>query len=171
MGSIPGSERYPGGGHDNPFQDSCLENPMDRGVWRVTLSPWGHKESDMTEQLNTITHAWSIKDQYFGHLMQRADAKSWLIRKNPDAGKDWRQEEKGTTEDEMVGWHHWLNGYEFEQALGDGEGHRSLAICNPWGHKESHTSVQLTCPSWREMSFNYPKVTPSMHFKLYLKAH
>ena len=50
------------------------------------------------------------------------DVKSWLIRKNPDAGKDWRQGEKGMTEDEMVGWHHWLNAHEFEQALGDGEG-------------------------------------------------
>ena len=50
------------------------------------------------------------------------DAKSWLIRKDPDAGKDWRQEKEGMTEDEMVGWHHWLNGYEFEQAPGDGEG-------------------------------------------------
>ena len=50
------------------------------------------------------------------------DVKSWLIRKDPDAGKDWRQEEKGMTEDKMVGWHHWLNGYEFEQALGNGEG-------------------------------------------------
>ena len=49
------------------------------------------------------------------------DEKSWLIRKDPDAGKDWRQEEKGLTEDEIVGWHHWLNGHEFEQALGDGE--------------------------------------------------
>ena len=50
------------------------------------------------------------------------DAKSWLIEKDPDAGKDWRLEEKGMTEDEMVGCHHWLNGYEFEQTLGDGEG-------------------------------------------------
>ena len=50
------------------------------------------------------------------------DVKSWLIRKDPDAGKDWRQEEKGMTEDEMVGWHHQLNGHEFEQAPGDGEG-------------------------------------------------
>ena len=50
------------------------------------------------------------------------DAKNWLIGKDSDAGKDWRQEEKGTTEDEMVGWHHWLNGHEFEQVLGDGEG-------------------------------------------------
>ena len=55
------------------------------------------------------------------------DAKSWFIRKDPDAGKDWRQEEKGTTEGEIVGWHHRLNGHEFEQAPGDGEGPGSLA--------------------------------------------
>ena len=58
-----------------------------------------------------------LKLQYFGYLMQ-----SWLIRKDPDAGEDWRQEEKGTTEDKMVGWHHWLDGHESEQAPGDGEG-------------------------------------------------
>ena len=62
------------------------------------------------------------------------DAKSQLIiRKDPDAGKDWRQEEKGTTEDEMVGWHHWLNGREFEKTLGDSEGQGSLVCCSPWG--------------------------------------
>ena len=60
--------------------------------------------------------------------------------KDPDAGKDWRQEEKGATEDEMVGWHHWLNGHEFEQTPGDGEGQGSLACCSPWGHKESDTT-------------------------------
>ena len=59
-----------------------------------------------------------------------------LIRKDPDAGKDWRQE-KGMTEDEMVGWYHWLNGYEFEQAPGDDEGQGSLACCSPQGRKES----------------------------------
>ena len=74
-----------------------------------------------------------LKLQYFGHLMWRADS----IRKDPDAGKDWRQEEKGMTEDEMVGWHHWLKRHELEKALGNGEGQRSLACCNPWGHKES----------------------------------
>ena len=63
------------------------------------------------------------------------DAKSWLIRKDPDAGKDWRQE-KGTTEDRLVGWHHQLDGYEFEQALGDGKGQGSPACCSAWGHKE-----------------------------------
>ena len=61
--------------------------------------------------------------------------KSWLIWKDPDAGKDWKQEEKGMTEDEMVGWPHRLNGHEFEQAPGDSEGQGSLGCCSPWGHK------------------------------------
>ena len=65
------------------------------------------------------------------------DVKSQLIEKYSDAGQDWGQEEKGTTEDEMVGWHHWLNGYEFEQILGESEGQGSLVCCSPWGHKES----------------------------------
>ena len=59
-----------------------------------------------------------------------------VIEKDPDAGKDWRQEEKWTTEDEMVGWHHRLDGYDFEQALGVGDGQGGLACCSPWGHKE-----------------------------------
>ena len=63
--------------------------------------------------------------------------KSQLIGKHPDAGKDRRQEEKVITEDEMFGWHHRLNGHQFEQTLGNGEGQRSLACCNPRGHKES----------------------------------
>ena len=60
------------------------------------------------------------------------DAKSRLTRRDPDAGKDWRQKEKGEAEDEMVGWHHRLNGHGFEQTLGDGEGQGSLACCSPW---------------------------------------
>ena len=71
------------------------------------------------------------------------DAKRGLIEKDPDAGKDWRWEEKGMTEDKMVGWHHWLNGHEFEQTLGDGEGQGSLACCSSWGSKESDTTEQL----------------------------
>ena len=63
------------------------------------------------------------------------DVKSWLIGKDRDAGKDWGQEEKGTTEDEMAGWHHQLDGHEFEQAPGVGDGQRSLACCSPCGHK------------------------------------
>ena len=71
------------------------------------------------------------------------DVKNWLTGKDPDAGKDWGQEEKGTTEDEMVGWHHWLSGHEFEQAPGDGDGQRSLACCNPWCCKEPDTTEWL----------------------------
>ena len=71
------------------------------------------------------------------------DEKNWLVGKDPDAGKDWRQEEKELTEDEMVGWHHRLDGHEFEQALGVGEGQGSLACCHPWGHKESDTTELL----------------------------
>ena len=71
------------------------------------------------------------------------DVKSRLIGKDPDAGKDRGQEEKGTTEDEMVGWHHKLNGHEFEKALGDGEGQGSLACYSPWSHKESDSSEGL----------------------------
>ena len=71
------------------------------------------------------------------------DAKSQLTGKDPDAGNDWGQEEKRVTEGEMVGWHHWLNGPEFEQTLGDREGQGSLACCSPWGHKESDTTQQL----------------------------
>ena len=71
------------------------------------------------------------------------DTKSQLIRKDPDAGKDWRQERKEMTEDKMIGWHHWLNGREFEQAPGDSEGQGGLACCNPWGYEESDMAEQL----------------------------
>ena len=71
------------------------------------------------------------------------DAKSWLVGKDPDAGKDWRQEEKAMTEDEMVGWHHWLNGHEFEQTSEDCEGQGSLACCSPWRYKQSDMTEQV----------------------------
>ena len=77
------------------------------------------------------------------------DEKSWLIWKDPDAWKNWKQEDKGMTEDEIVGWHHWLNGHEFEQALGDGEGQACLVCCSPWGHKEldmtEWTTTKISC--------------------------
>ena len=76
------------------------------------------------------------------------DLKNWFIRKDPDAGKDWRQEEKGMTEDEMVGWHHWLSGHEFEQSPGVGDGQGSLACCSPCGCKVSDMTEQLI---WTEL--------------------
>ena len=74
---------------------------------------------------------------------------SWLIWKDPDAGKDWREEEKGTTEDEMVGWHHWLDGHDFEQAPGVGDEQGSLASCSPWGQKELDMAEW---PNWTDFS-------------------
>ena len=71
------------------------------------------------------------------------DVKSQLTGKDPDAGKDWGQEEKGVTNDQMVGWHHRLNGYKFEQTPGDGEGQGSLAWCSSWDHREVDTTEQL----------------------------
>ena len=71
------------------------------------------------------------------------DVKNWLTGKDLDAGKDWRQEEKGTTEDEKVVWHHWVDGHEFEQAEGVGDGQGSLKCCSPWGHKESDMTEWL----------------------------
>ena len=81
------------------------------------------------------------------------DAKKWLVGKDPDAGKDWGQEEKGTTEDEMVTWHHQLDGHELEQALGVGAGQGSLMWCSPWGRKESDMTEQL---KWTELWVTRP---------------
>ena len=75
-------------------------------------------------------------------------AKNWLIGKNSDAGRDWRQEEKGTTEDEMAGWHHRLDGREFEWILEVGDGQGGLACCNSWGRKESDMTEWLNWTDW-----------------------
>ena len=82
-----------------------------------------------------------LKLQYFGHLMW-----SWLIGKDSDAGRNWGQEEKGTTEDEMAGWHHWFDGCESEWTPGVGDGQGGLACCDSWGRKESDTTERLIWP-------------------------
>ena len=79
------------------------------------------------------------------------DVKSWLIGKDSDAGRDWGQEEKGTTEDEMAGWHHRLSGREFEWTLGVGDGQGGLACCDSWSRKESDTTERL---NWTELNEN-----------------
>ena len=78
------------------------------------------------------------------------DAKNRLTGKDPDAGKDWKREEKGMTEDEMVGWHHWFDGHEFEQALGVGDVQGSLVCCSPWGYKELDMTEWL---AWTDVSY------------------
>ena len=101
--------------------------------------PWTAKRSNQSI-LKEISPGCSLegvmlklKLQYFGHFMQRVDS----LEKTLMLGRIGGQEEKGTTEDEMVGWHHQLNGHEFEQTPGDGEGQGSLVFCSPWGPKES----------------------------------
>ena len=82
-------------------------------------------------------------------------AKSWLIWKDPDAGKDWGQEEKGTTEGEMAGWHHWLHGHGFGWTPGVGDGQGGLACCGSWGRKESDTTERL---KWIGLEFRFYKM-------------
>ena len=97
------------------------------------------------------------------------DVKSWLIEKDPDAGKDWRQEEKGMTEDEMVGWHHWLNTHESDQTLWDSGRQGSLVSCSPWGRKESDMTQWLN--NWTELRvFEYLSEMPNAT-RLYFKTH
>ena len=121
----------PGEGNGYPLQYSCLENPMDKEAWWPTVLG-GHKESNTTEWLTLLAGRAMLSKSLIqssadGWVCSHSplavwpevtlwppDGKSWLIGKDPDAGKDWRQVEKGMTEDEMVGWQHWLYGHEFE---------------------------------------------------------
>ena len=103
--------------------------------WRRLLRvPWTARRSNQSI-LKEISPAYIGRTNVEALILWLPDAKNWLIGKDPDARKDWRQEVKGTTDDEMVGWHHWLHGHEFEQALGVGDGQGSLACCSQWGCK------------------------------------
>ena len=92
-------------------------------------------------------------------------AKSWLIGKDSDAGRDWGQEEKGTTEDEMVGWHHWLDGRESEWTPGVGDGQGALVCCDSWGCKESDTAERL---NWTELNWAKFLVVLKVGFFIFL---
>ena len=95
------------------------------------------------------------------------DAKSWLIGKDPDAGKDWRQGKKGTTEDEMVGWHHRLNGHELEQPVGVGDGQRSLVWCSSWGRKVRYGwATELNWTASREWSYTVLLINLFLEIKM-----
>ena len=110
--------------------------------WRRLLNPLVGKEikpvSPIGNQPWIFTGRTDAKVE--GPILWPPDEKSWLITEDPDDGKDWRQEEKGMSEDEMVGWHHRLDGHEFDQALAVGDGQGGLACFSPWGLKESGTS-------------------------------
>ena len=114
--------------------------------WRRLLRvPWTARRSnqyilkDISPECSLEGLMLKLKLQYLGHLMQRTDS----FEKTMNAGKDWGQEEKGTTEDEMAGWHHQKNGHEFERSLGVGDVQGGLACCDSWGRKESDTTERL----------------------------
>ena len=114
--------------------------------WRELLRvPWTqpvHPKGDQSWMFTRRTDAEAETP-----ILWSPDAKNWLLRKDPDAGKDWRWEEKGMTEDEMFGWYHRLNGYEFGWTPGVGDGQGGLACCGSWGRKESDTTEWL---NWTE---------------------
>ena len=127
------------------------------GVGEGSWVPWTARRSNQSI-LKEIIPEYSLeglmqklKLQYFGHLMWRADSLEKILM----LGKDWGQEEKGTSEDEMVGWHHWLDGHEFEQVLGVGDGQGGLACFSPRGHKESDTTERLNWTERIRSSFTY----------------
>ena len=111
--------------------------------WRRLLRvPWTAKGSNRSI-LKEISPEHSLEGLMLklkASVLWPPDVKIWLIGKDPDAEKDWRKEKKGTTEDEMVGWHHRFNGHEFEQAPGVGDGQGTLECCSPWAHKQLDTT-------------------------------
>ena len=140
--------------------------------WSVVLektleSPLGYKEIQLIhlkDQSWVFIGKTDVEDET--PMPWPPDATSWLIWKDPDAGNDWRQEEKETTEDEMVGWHHGLNGHESEGTPGVGDGQGGLACCCPWGHKESDMTEWLNWTEgrrisiWKKIAANPPDLCP-----------
>ena len=133
--------------------EKTLESPLDskeiKPVYPKGNQPWifiGRTDAEAEAQ-----------------ILWPPDAKSWLIRKDSNAWKGWRQEEKGMTEDKVIGCHHQLNGHEFEQAPGDGEGQGSQACCSPQSHKESDMTERL---NWTDWGTKIPQVTQHGHKKV-----
>ena len=113
--------------------------------WRRLLNPLDCKEIQPVYPKGdqSCVFTWRTDVEAETPVLWLPDAKTWLIWKDPDAGKDWRREEKGMTEDEMVGWHHQLNGHGFRWTLGVGDGQGGLACCSSWGRKESDMTEWL----------------------------
>ena len=146
--------------------------PKNWCFWTVVLektleSPLDYKEIKAVNSKGNQSWIFTGKTdaEVEAPILWPPDAKSQFTGKDPDAGNYWGQEEKGTTEDEMVGWYHWLNGYEFEQTLGDSERQGSLVCCRPWCHKEMDMTEQLnksrkeSCLRyWSEMYYSKKKI-------------
>ena len=130
--------------------EHCRIDVFELWCWRRLESPFDCKEIQSVNSKGNQSWIFIGRTDAEAEtpILWPPDAENWFIWKDPDAGIDWRQEEKGTTEDEKVVWHYCLNGHEFEQALGVGDGQGSLAHCSPWGLKKSDTTEQL---NWTEM--------------------
>ena len=122
---------------------------MNSSYWRVhkPVNPRVHKPVNPKGNESCV-FIGRTDDEAKAPILCPPDVKSWLIWRDPDARKDWRQEEKGTTENETVGWHHWLYGHGFEQAPEAGDGQGSLACCSPWVAKS-----QIQPSNWTELNF------------------
>ena len=112
---------------------------MDREAWHAAFHEVAKNQTRLSDwnELN-----WTDAEAE-APILCLPDTKNWFTGKDPDAGKDWRQEEKGMIEDKMVGWHRWLDGHEFEKPSGVCDGKGNLACCSPWGHKELDTTEWL----------------------------
>ena len=130
-------------------------------MWEKTLeSPLDNKEIKPVNPKGNQSWIFIESTDAEAPILWPPAMKSWLFGKDPDAGKDWSQEEKGMTEGEMVGWHRWLNGHEFERAPEIGDGQGGLACCSPWGHKELDVAGRL---NWADVS-----LVPCLHVGLSL---
>ena len=155
----PSSQGYGfSGGHIWMWELDCEKSwaPKNWCFWTVVLEKTLESPSDCKEiqpvrrkgaQSWVLTGRTDVKAET--PILWLPHVKSWLIGKDPDAGRDWWQEEKGTTLDEMVKWHHWLDGHEFEWTPGVGDGQGGLVCCDSWGHKESDTTERL---HWTELN-------------------
>ena len=153
-GSIPGWERSPGGGNDNHSSILAWVIPWDWCFWIVLLektleSPLDCKEIKSVNPKGNQPWVFIGRTDAEALIFWPPDVKNWLTGKDPDAGQDWRQEKKEKTEDEMAGWHDQVNGHEFEQTLGVGDGQGSLVCSSLWGCTESDMMERL---NWAELN-------------------
>ena len=128
------------------YKESWTLKNCELWCWRRFLGvPWTTRRSNQSilKEISPKVSLEQLMLKLKTPILWPPDAKNWLIWKDPDAGKDWKREEKGTTENEMVGWHHWFNGHESEHTMGVGDGQGGLVCCTPWGHKELDTTEWL----------------------------
>ena len=140
--------------------EKTLESPLDNKEIKP-INPKGNQRWIFIRRTDAEAEA---------PILWPPDVKSWLIGKDPDAGKDWGQEENRVTENEMVGWHHWLNGHEFEQTPGDSEGQGSLGCCSPWIRKSRIWFSDWTTTTTHLAEGKPPAPAPPLAFLSHLRG-